>query len=107
MNTKVLRISGPRGDAGLICRFAHQLTIRSGVAVSARPEPRCHGEWQIVWVDGPTTEAMRQYAADLGPAVAGVDLDHLTWSRAASVGDESDASLDAPRGSPLLVDQVM
>ena len=81
MTTRVLRISRPRGDAGLVCRFVHQLTIRSGVAVSARPSPQRRGEWQIVWTDGPTIETMRQYAADLGRAVAGVDLDHLTWSR--------------------------
>ena len=84
MRTRVLRISRPRGDAGLVCRFAHQLTIRSGTAVSARPATGGRGKWEIAWTDGPTVEAMRHYATDLGPAVAGVNLTHLTWTRTVS-----------------------
>ncbi|TCC54944.1 hypothetical protein E0H73_37740 [Kribbella pittospori] len=64
--------------------------------MSARPSPQRRGEWQIVWSDGPTIGTMRQYAADLGRAVAGVDLDHLTWSRA-SRSTPTDVSRVIPR----------
>jgi hypothetical protein len=86
MSISILRISRPRGDAHLICRFVHQLTILSGVSVSARQSTTGLGRWQIVWSDGPTVIAMRRLAAELGQAVAGVDLDQLTWQRTSRAG---------------------
>jgi hypothetical protein len=82
MTMSVLRIRRPGGDARLVCRFIHQLTVRSGVTVGARRSPSARGQWQIVC---PTVVAMRLYAADLGPAVVGVDLDHLIWERTTRV----------------------
>ncbi|GAB2650907.1 hypothetical protein [Kribbella swartbergensis] len=85
MSISVLRISRPHSDARLLCRFVHQLTVRSGVTVGARRSAGVSGQWQIVWYDGPTVIAMRRHAADLGQAVVGVDLDHLIWRRTARV----------------------
>jgi hypothetical protein len=85
MSVSILRISRPRGDARLVCRFVHQLTVRSGVTVGARRSATTRGQWQIVWYDGPTVIAMRRHAAELGRAVVGVDLDTLTWERTARV----------------------
>ena len=73
MSLSVLRISRPHSDARLLCRFVHQLTVRSGVTVGARRSASVRGQWQIVWYDGPTVIAMRRYAADLGRAVVGDD----------------------------------
>jgi hypothetical protein len=64
-----------------MCRFVHQLTIRSGVTVQARPSPTVRGRWQIVWCDGPTVIAMRRLANDLGDAVVGVDPRRIIWQR--------------------------
>jgi hypothetical protein len=85
MSVSILRISRPRGDAHLVCRFVHQLTVRSGVPVCARPSATTRGQWQIVWYDGPTVISMRRHAAELGRAVVGVDLDTLTWERTTRV----------------------
>lgn len=79
MNSVALRIGRPFGDGRLVCRFVHQLTVRSGVTVAARRV--ADQQWQIVWSDGPAVLSMRRFAADLGPAVVGVDLDQLIWKR--------------------------
>jgi hypothetical protein len=92
MSISVLRISRPPSEASLVCRFVHQLTVRSGVAVGARRSPNVRGQWQIVWYDGPTVITMRRHAAELGPAVVGVDLDHLTWKRTARVSVDTGAA---------------
>ena len=89
MSLFVKRISRPHSDARLVCRFAHQLTVRSGVTVGARRSATVRGQWQIVRYDGPTVIAMRRHAADLGRAVVGVDLDRLTWQRTAHLAPSS------------------
>lgn len=81
MSTTVLRVCRPRDDARLVCRFAHQLTVRSGVTVAARRSMDVGVHWQIVWTDGPTVITMRRHASELGRALVGVDLDTLTWAR--------------------------
>jgi hypothetical protein len=81
MRPSALHNRRPQAEARLVCRFAHQLTIRSGVTVGARRSMSGPSRWQIVWYDGPTVITMRLHAADLGPAIVGIELDQLIWRR--------------------------
>ncbi|MEU4195437.1 hypothetical protein AB0E69_26285 [Kribbella sp. NPDC026611] len=84
MSTTPYRLDHLRRDGRLLTRFAHQLTVASGVPVGSRWNPS-HSDparaWQIAWWNGPTVALMRFLAADLAGSVVGVAIEDLQWSR--------------------------
>lgn len=51
MSVPVVRLSGPLGDARLMCRFAHQLTVCSGVRSAPAEDQREYGDALRSWID--------------------------------------------------------
>jgi hypothetical protein len=84
MSTTPYRPDHLRRDGRFVARFAHQLTVASGVPVGSHwcPVPDDPTKmWKIAWWNGPTVALMRFLAADLAGSVAGVDVENLQWSR--------------------------
>jgi len=84
MSTTPYRLDHLRRDGRFVARFAHQLTVASGVPVGSRWCPVSDDPtkmWQIAWWNGPTVALMRFLAADLAGSVVGVDVENLQWNR--------------------------
>jgi hypothetical protein len=87
MSSVPLRSDEGRRSGRFVGRFAHQLSVATGVPVGFRRDPgRSPADgWQIVWSDGPSVPLMRYHAAALIGSVAGVDVERLEWRREFSV----------------------
>ncbi|MFC0625632.1 hypothetical protein [Kribbella deserti] len=81
-----VRTGRPNRDGRQISRFAHRLTVLTGVPVSLRWRPTTSPywfgkDWQLVWSNGPTIARMRALAGKLAGHTGSVTVEHLQWSR--------------------------